>query len=121
MNKSKNKLFIWGLRIFLLSILGMILVQTSVLDKVYLNYFIVLFNSVFIFFGIGFFTPRSDTNFFASNILAISLILAGLSFCSLWLMGPIYNIPLNNPYMTSLGIIFMISIFGLLIGGLARK
>jgi hypothetical protein len=57
----------------------------------------------------------------SSNILAVSLMLIGLSFCLLWLFGPIYKMPLNNPYMTSLAFVFLLGIFGSFIGGLARK
>lgn len=119
--KNNSKTLIWGSRVFFLSILGMILTKLSIFPDTYLGYFIVLFNVTFIIFGIGFFSFQKDKNFIATNILASSLVLIGLTFSIIWTLGRIYHFPLNSPIMTGSAIIFMISILGTMVGGLSYK
>lgn len=120
--KLKNfNLLHWVGRIFFISFLGMIIAYNSNSYKFLFDYFVVLFNLNFILIGIGLFRPRGDINYITSNILAVSLILAGLAFSTAWVMVAMFSFPLNNLIVTSIGAVFIVSVFGIMFGGLASK
>jgi len=80
-----------------------------------------LFSLNFSIIGIGFLRSKKDANFIASNVLAVSLILAGLVFSTVWIMVAMFGFPLDNQIVTTMGLIFMVSILGIMFGGLASK
>jgi hypothetical membrane protein len=99
----------------------MLLTKFGIFNESFNDYFIILFCMTYVFLGVGFLTIKKNENRVAANILAISLILAGLTFSLVWALGRIHGFPLTHPLMTGSAIVFMISILGVMFGGLAYK
>ncbi len=111
-------MFIFGARIMILSLIAMLVLHFFSVPLIYLHLLIILFNISFCIFGINIITNESGN---ASKILGISLFIIGSSFSIIFASVAIFKISMNNPFIVTLGLLFMCAVFGVMVGGLARK
>lgn len=97
------------------------MIKVGVLDQSYTVECIVLFCSTFVLFGMALLQSDSDTYSIGRIIFSVSLMLVGISFSIMIISIEMYNVSQNSPLIIASGIIFMISVIGAIVGGIAGE